>query len=104
MVLFLRSAFLDRNRLLDRKSPTPPAATHQLLKAFEGFDKNKLAIHFHDTGNMALENILVALGYGISVIDSSVGGLGGCPYAKKSVGNVCTENVVYMLQELLSKI
>lgn len=61
---------------------------------------NKLAAHFHDTYGNALENILIALKYGISVFDSSIGGLGGCPYAKKSVGNVCTENVVEVMEYL----
>jgi hydroxymethylglutaryl-CoA lyase len=60
----------------------------------ESFDKKKLAVHFHDTYDKAIENILEALVRGISIVDSSIGGLGGCPYAKKSAGNVCTENVV----------
>jgi len=62
--------------------------------------KSKLAAHFHDTYGNAIENILVALSNGISVVDSSVGGLGGCPYAKKAAGNVCTENVVKVLHSL----
>lgn len=57
----------------------------------------KLAVHFHDTYGQALPNILVALQNGINVIDSSVAGLGGCPYAKGASGNVSTEDVVYML-------
>lgn len=60
----------------------------------------KLAVHFHDTYGQALSNILVALEYGISVIDSSVSGLGGCPYAKGASGNVATEEVVYMLNSM----
>lgn len=62
--------------------------------------KNKLAAHFHDTYGHAMENILVALSNGISVVDSSVSGLGGCPYSKTPTGNVCTENVVYVLDTL----
>jgi hydroxymethylglutaryl-CoA lyase len=62
--------------------------------------KDKLAAHFHDTFGNAIENILVALSNKIAVVDSSVAGLGGCPYAKKAAGNVCTENVVYVLKEL----
>jgi hydroxymethylglutaryl-CoA lyase len=58
----------------------------------------KLAVHFHDTYGQALVNIYVALQYGIATVDSSVGGLGGCPYAKGASGNVATEDVVYMLQ------
>ncbi|KAJ6905435.1 hydroxymethylglutaryl-CoA lyase [Populus alba x Populus x berolinensis] len=60
----------------------------------------KLAIHFHDTYGQSLPNILVSLQMGISVVDSSVAGLGGCPYAKGASGNVATEDVVYMLHGL----
>lgn len=57
-----------------------------------------LAVHFHDTYGQALANIVVSLERGISVIDSSVAGLGGCPYAPGASGNVATEDVVYMLE------
>lgn len=57
----------------------------------------KLAVHFHDTYGQALSNILAALQTGVSVVDSSLAGLGGCPYAKGASGNVATEDVVYML-------
>jgi len=60
-------------------------------------DTSRLAVHFHDTYGQALANILVALQMGINVIDSSVAGLGGCPYAKGASGNVATEDVLYML-------
>ncbi|MHB1946598.1 MAG: hydroxymethylglutaryl-CoA lyase [Gammaproteobacteria bacterium] len=56
-----------------------------------------LAVHFHDTYGQALANIYVALESGIAVIDSSVSGLGGCPYAKGATGNVASEDVLYML-------
>ncbi|CAK9322719.1 unnamed protein product [Citrullus colocynthis] len=56
-----------------------------------------LAVHFHDTYGQALANILVSLQMGIGTVDSSVSGLGGCPYAKGASGNVATEDVVYML-------
>jgi len=58
---------------------------------------SKFAVHFHDTYGLALANILVALQAGISVIDSSAAGLGGCPYAPGATGNVATEDVLYML-------
>ncbi|RYR32832.1 hypothetical protein Ahy_A10g047358 isoform A [Arachis hypogaea] len=58
---------------------------------------DKLAVHFHDTYGQALSNTLISLQMGISVVDSSVSGLGGCPYAKGATGNVATEDVVYML-------
>ncbi|MDO6613657.1 hydroxymethylglutaryl-CoA lyase [Shewanella sp. 1_MG-2023] len=57
----------------------------------------KLALHFHDTYGQALANIAACLSTGVSVIDSSVAGLGGCPYAKGASGNLATEDVVYML-------
>ncbi|KAG9268311.1 hydroxymethylglutaryl-CoA lyase, mitochondrial [Astyanax mexicanus] len=59
-----------------------------------------LAVHCHDTYGQALANILVALQNGVSVVDSSVSGLGGCPYAQGASGNVATEDVVYMLHGL----
>ncbi len=57
----------------------------------------RLAVHFHDTRGTALANVLVALQMGISVIDSSAGGLGGCPYAPGAAGNLATEDLLYML-------
>ncbi|XP_009763933.1 uncharacterized protein [Nicotiana sylvestris] len=60
----------------------------------------RLAVHFHDTYGQALSNIIVSLQMGISTVDSSVSGLGGCPYAKGASGNVATEDVVYMLNGL----
>ncbi|KAI8099559.1 uncharacterized protein BX664DRAFT_254854 [Halteromyces radiatus] len=59
-----------------------------------------LAVHCHDTYGQALANILKSLEYGIRVVDSSVAGLGGCPYAPGAKGNVATEDVVYMLNGL----
>ncbi|KAL1497142.1 hypothetical protein ABEB36_008148 [Hypothenemus hampei] len=61
---------------------------------------NRLAIHCHDTYGQALVNIYTALERGIAVVDSSVAGLGGCPYAKGATGNVATEDLVYMLHGL----
>lgn len=60
----------------------------------------KLAVHFHDTYGQALANILAALERGIAVVDSSVAGLGGCPYARGAAGNVASEDLLYMLQGL----
>lgn len=60
----------------------------------------KTAVHFHDTYGQALANIYVSLEYGIHIVDSSVAGLGGCPYARNATGNVATEDVVYMLHGL----
>lgn len=60
----------------------------------------KLAVHMHDTYGQALANIYAALEMGVSVIDSSVAGLGGCPYAVGATGNIATEDVVYLLDGL----
>ncbi|MDA0125101.1 MULTISPECIES: hydroxymethylglutaryl-CoA lyase [Vibrio] len=61
---------------------------------------NKFAVHFHDTWGQALANIYQALTMGINTIDSSVAGLGGCPYAHGASGNVATEDVLYLCQGL----
>lgn len=61
---------------------------------------SQLAVHFHDTYGQALANILVAIEKGIRVADSSVSGLGGCPFARGASGNVATEDLVYMLHDL----
>jgi hydroxymethylglutaryl-CoA lyase len=60
-------------------------------------DTEMLAVHFHDTYGQALANIYASLLLGVSTIDASVSGLGGCPYAPGAAGNVATEDVVYML-------
>jgi hydroxymethylglutaryl-CoA lyase len=62
--------------------------------------RERLAVHFHDTYGQALANILSALAQGIAVVDSSVAGLGGCPYAVGASGNVASEDVLYMLNGL----
>ncbi len=75
-----------------------PASTERMIEAAArrlGLDV--LAVHFHDTYGQALANILAALEMGISVIDASVAGLGGCPFASGASGNVATEDVLYML-------
>ena len=75
-----------------------PAATRQLLAVLaDELPVEQLAAHFHDTYGQALANLLVALEAGVRVIDASVAGLGGCPYAKGASGNVGTEDVLYML-------
>lgn len=78
-----------------------PGATQRLLeRLLQQFPADKLAVHMHDTYGQALSNILIALQHGIAVIDSSVAGLGGCPYASGASGNVATEDLVYMLDGL----
>jgi len=78
-----------------------PGSTLEMLKAVK--DKvpvEALAVHFHDTYGQALPNILIALQEQISTVDSSVSGLGGCPYARGASGNVATDDLIYMLNGL----
>jgi len=78
-----------------------PAAANALVREVEAVTPvSQLAVHFHDTYGQALANILACLDAGIRIIDSSVAGLGGCPYANGASGNVATEDVVYMLNGL----
>ncbi|WP_329052043.1 hydroxymethylglutaryl-CoA lyase [Amycolatopsis sp. NBC_01488] len=63
-------------------------------------DVGTLAVHFHDTYGQALANTLAALRCGVSTVDSSAGGLGGCPYAESATGNLATEDLVWMLDGL----
>ncbi len=60
----------------------------------------QLAVHFHDTYGQALANLYACIEAGVRVVDASVGGLGGCPYAKGATGNVATEDLVYLLDGL----
>lgn len=62
--------------------------------------EHQLAVHFHDTYGQALANILASLELGVRIVDSSVAGIGGCPYARGATGNVATEDVVYQLEGL----
>ena len=78
-----------------------PRQTQQMITAVASeLPMAQLAVHFHDTYGQALANIYAALELGIAVIDSSVAGLGGCPYAKGASGNVASEDVLYMLNGL----
>jgi hydroxymethylglutaryl-CoA lyase len=78
-----------------------PGRTRAVFDAvLEHLPASRLAGHFHDTYGQALANIYVALECGIATFDSSVAGLGGCPYAKGATGNVATEDVLYMLNGL----
>jgi len=78
-----------------------PGATRTLFDVVAGqIPRGKLAGHFHDTYGQALANIYASLLEGIQVFDSSIAGLGGCPYAKGASGNVATEDVLYMLNGL----
>ncbi|WHY16259.1 hydroxymethylglutaryl-CoA lyase [Peribacillus frigoritolerans] len=71
-----------------------------LEQAVKRYDMSQIALHFHDTRGMALANILESLNYGIDTFDSSLGGLGGCPYAPGASGNVATDDLVHMLHKM----
>lgn len=72
--------------------------THELLNyLLKHIPSNKLALHCHDTYGQALSNVLIGLQHGITTFDSSVAGLGGCPYAAGASGNLASEDLVYML-------
>jgi hydroxymethylglutaryl-CoA lyase len=62
--------------------------------------ETKIAGHFHNTYDRAIENILISLANGVRTFDSSVAGLGGCPYAEGATGNVATEDVLFMMEIL----
>lgn len=75
--------------------------THDLMSTvWKEIPTNMIASHFHNTYNRAIENLVVSLSYGVAVMDSSVAGIGGCPYAKGASGNVPTEDVLYMCELL----
>ncbi|MCX5212801.1 hydroxymethylglutaryl-CoA lyase [Kitasatospora sp. NBC_00240] len=79
-----------------------PGQVGALLDGFAraGVPAGRLAVHFHDTYGQALSNTLAALRAGITTVDASAGGLGGCPYAKSATGNLATEDLVWMLHGL----
>ena len=79
---------------------TPGKAQAMIEVVAAKLPRERLAVHFHDTYGQALANILAALECGIAVVDSSVAGLGGCPYAPGASGNVASEDVLYMLEGL----
>ncbi|RWS25144.1 hypothetical protein B4U80_04072 [Leptotrombidium deliense] len=76
---------------------TPASMRSLLEQVLKVIPVEAVAVHCHDTYGQALANILTALEYGVAVVDSSVTGLGGCPFAKGATGNVATEDVLYML-------
>ncbi|EIV8651921.1 hydroxymethylglutaryl-CoA lyase [Vibrio parahaemolyticus] len=79
---------------------TPNRVKEMLESVLASIPNQRLAIHFHDTWGQALANIYQALSMGITTVDSSVAGLGGCPYAHGASGNVATEDVLYLCQGL----
>lgn len=75
----------------------PRAVDAVIGPAFKDYGVKRLAVHFHDTRGTALANTLRSLEIGVRTIDSSAGGLGGCPYAPGATGNLATEDLVFML-------
>lgn len=79
---------------------TPLSVKRMLEAVTEQVPVEQVAVHFHDTYGQAIANIYAALEEGVAVVDSSVAGLGGCPFAPGATGNVATEDVLYLLQGL----
>ncbi|MDQ3826854.1 MAG: hydroxymethylglutaryl-CoA lyase, partial [Actinomycetota bacterium] len=92
----------DQLSLSDTIGVATPGHVAAMLDAFAraGVPVNALAVHFHDTYGQALANTLAALHAGVSCLDASAGGLGGCPYAGSTTGNLATEDLVWMLDGL----
>jgi hydroxymethylglutaryl-CoA lyase len=92
----------DQLSLGDTIGVATPGHVTALLDAFvgAGVGIDALAVHFHDTYGQALANTLAALRAGVSCVDASAGGLGGCPYARSATGNLATEDLVWMLDGL----
>ncbi len=89
---------IDELSLGDTIGVANPKQVQEVLEVLlKRFPADKLAMHFHDTRGTALANILVSLDMGITTFDSSLGGLGGCPYAPGASGNVATDDFLYML-------
>ncbi|MER7911064.1 hydroxymethylglutaryl-CoA lyase [Streptomyces sp. NPDC096068] len=92
----------DELSLGDTIGVATPGHVEALLAALNeaGVPTSRIAVHFHDTYGQALSNTLAALRHGVTTVDASAGGLGGCPYAKSATGNLATEDLVWMLDGL----
>ncbi|WP_030895840.1 MULTISPECIES: hydroxymethylglutaryl-CoA lyase [unclassified Streptomyces] len=92
----------DELSLGDTIGVATPGHVVALLAALDeaGVPPSALGVHFHDTYGQALANTLAALQQGVTTVDASAGGLGGCPYAKSATGNLATEDLVWMLRGL----
>ncbi|MFH8615343.1 hydroxymethylglutaryl-CoA lyase [Streptomyces sp. NPDC017979] len=98
----LRELGCDEISLGDTIGVATPGHVLDLLAELneEGVPTSALAVHFHDTYGQALANTFAALEHGVTTVDASAGGLGGCPYAKSATGNLATEDLVWMLHGL----
>ncbi|MGY1582901.1 hydroxymethylglutaryl-CoA lyase [Streptomyces sp. MN13] len=92
----------DELSLGDTIGVATPGHVRELLTALNaaGVPTAALGVHFHDTYGQALANTLAALQHGVTTVDASAGGLGGCPYARSATGNLATEDLVWMLRGL----
>jgi hydroxymethylglutaryl-CoA lyase len=92
----------DELSLGDTIGVATPGQVDRVLSAFtdDGTPLERIAVHFHDTYGQALSNTLTALRRGVTTVDSSAGGLGGCPYAESATGNLATEDLVWQLDGL----
>ncbi len=98
VVLLMKGIGVDHCGVADTiGTGTPRAAQAALERALKHYPLAEVSGHFHDTYGQALANILACLELGIATFDTSIAGLGGCPYAKGATGNVATEDVVFML-------
>jgi hydroxymethylglutaryl-CoA lyase len=98
VVLLMKQIGVDHCGVADTiGTGTPRGAQAALERALKHYPLAEVSGHFHDTYGQALANILACLELGVHVYDTSIAGLGGCPYAKGATGNVATEDVVYML-------
>lgn len=98
----LRAGGADRVSFGDTTGMATPRRVDALLDALDatGLDPTSVALHFHNTRGTGLANVLAALERGVTRFDASVGGLGGCPYAPGATGNVVTEDLVHMLEDM----
>jgi hydroxymethylglutaryl-CoA lyase len=97
----VNSMGLETITLADTTGMANPQQVYDLLVTIQNeFPKQKLNLHFHNTRGMGLSNIIAGMQAGIASYDTSLGGLGGCPFAPGATGNVCTEDVVHMLHSM----
>jgi len=91
---------IDRLTLGDTTGmATPPTVTRLVRAVADRFPAMRIALHFHNTRGVGLANVVVGLGLGVREYESSIAGLGGCPFAPGATGNICTEDLVYLLEE-----
>ncbi|MGZ6931777.1 MAG: hydroxymethylglutaryl-CoA lyase [Acidimicrobiia bacterium] len=98
----LRDGGADRVSFGDTTGMATPRRVHSLLDALaeQGIVATDVALHFHNTRGTGLANVLAALERGVTRFDASIGGLGGCPYAPGATGNIVTEDLVHMLDDM----